>query len=143
MYDAVPALPKGGIDRVEQGVEAPGHDVVEIRARDDCRRLQAATSNVRGQEYHAEVQRSSLSAPTSALFSKDPGHRPQIEISVVNTVACGFLHERLPYACRHPKPFTIRVVQLSLKIARTMPLLAVHLRAGLGPYPDGPVMGKA
>ena len=31
----------------------------------------SATSNVRSQQYHAEAQRSSLSAPTSALSSKD------------------------------------------------------------------------
>lgn len=43
----------------------------------------------------------------SSRRSRHQRHQPKSEIPIAIARARGFLHERLPYASRHPKPFTL------------------------------------
>ena len=62
----------------------------------------------------------------NAIASWQPSHRrrhqPKTEVPIVINCGPRFLHEGLSYACRHPKPFTITVVQAPGRLSRKPPL---------------------
>jgi hypothetical protein len=76
---------------------------------------EAAFNGATCQHHQAEEHRNGSSAAIIALRGNCPTiadiSRKSKPIAI--DVARGFLHERLSYACRHPKPFTNRSLRNS------------------------------